>query len=71
VFTNDLDIFLPAFGTLATTEPGVCADIDHDVQLGGAVNVFTNDLDLFLPNFGTKVTDCDMTDYNFWTHWDD
>ena len=66
VFTDDLDIFLPAFGTLSTSLPGVCADINYDTQLGGAVNVFTDDLDIFLPNFGTKVTDCDATHYNFW-----
>jgi hypothetical protein len=66
VYTNDLDIFLPAFGSLQTTEPGVCADIDHKKQLSGAVNVYTNDLDIFLPNFGSKQTACDDTHINFW-----
>lgn len=66
IYTNDTDIVVANFGTLATTEPGVCADIDHGTQFGGAVNVYTNDLDILLPNFGAKVTDCDMTHFNFW-----
>lgn len=66
IYTNDLDIFLPAFGSLATTEPGVCADLDHATQLSGLVNVYTNDMNIFVPNFGSSPADCDDTHINFW-----
>jgi hypothetical protein len=66
IYTDDTDILVPAFGTLATTSPGVCADVNHGTQFGGAVNVYTDDLDILLPNFGAAVSDCDATDFNFW-----
>ncbi|MHC4757731.1 MAG: family 16 glycosylhydrolase [Planctomycetota bacterium] len=62
VYTDDLAIFLPAFGdtTIATTpgHPGWCADLDRGSQFGGLVRVYTDDLDIFLPAFGTKVQVC-------------
>lgn len=66
VFMNDLNVFVPNFGSLQTTEPGVCADLDHMTELGGTVNIFMNDLNIFVPNFGSLQPDCDMTHYNFW-----
>ena len=60
VYTDDLDIFLPAFGNpdVATTpgHPGWCADLDHKAQFGGLVRVYTNDLDRLLPQFGSTQT---------------
>ncbi|MHC5060640.1 MAG: hypothetical protein ACYTFK_06110 [Planctomycetota bacterium] len=62
VYTDDLAIFLPAFGLpdVATTpgHAGWCADLDREAQFGGMVRVYTDDLDIFLPAFGTKVQVC-------------
>lgn len=75
VYTDDLNIFLPAFGAPGIDSvPGICADIDHLAQFSGAVRVYTDDLNIFLPNFGAPgVTDCAIDvdgngsdDFNFW-----
>jgi hypothetical protein len=66
VYTDDLDIFVPAYGLLNTTEPAVCADIDHGTQFSGFVNVYTDDLDIFVPAYGLLVAECDDTHINFW-----
>jgi hypothetical protein len=66
VFMNDVNIFVPVFGSMQTTEPGVCADLDHQTELSGTVNVFMNDVSIFTPNFGSFQPDCDATHINFW-----
>jgi hypothetical protein len=66
VFMNDLDVFVPVFGTWQTDEPGICADFDRQYELGGTVNIFMNDLNIFVTNFGTLQPDCDDTHINFW-----
>jgi hypothetical protein len=66
VFIGDLYIFVSNFGSMQTTEPGVCADLDHQTELNGTVNVFMGDLNIFVPNFGAMQPACDDTHINFW-----
>jgi len=69
VYTDDLAIFVGAFGKPTASLPanGQCANFDRAAQFSGAVPVYTDDLNIFIGAFGKpSVTDCDMTDYNFW-----
>jgi len=67
VFTDDLAIFLGAYGQPTLPEGGICADFDHQAQVNGVLRVFTDDLAIFLANYGQPgLTECDPTHFNFW-----
>lgn len=67
VFTDDLAVFLNAYGKGTLPEGGICADFDHKAQVNGLLRVFTDDLAIFLANYGKGgVTECDPTHFNFW-----
>lgn len=74
VFTNDLSIFLAAYGQTTLPDGGICADFDHAQQgslLSGYKRVFTDDLAIFLEYYGdleATVPASDSADFNFFTN---
>jgi hypothetical protein len=65
VTTQDLNLFKAAFNQFVLPAGGICSDLDHADFFG--IRVTTLDLNIFKTYYNQfGVTECDMTDYNFW-----